>query len=148
MSDPFMEAFQGNFLTAQVLQLPSLVNSRNGHCPFDTKALLQAWVLLFRWCSFSWSQHFSSIVYPPAEICAKQHIRSSEQSRNSTLKWGGGIWNPWVIPWELPSLHSQKGSLKPQPIRCCLFTAMMSSNPLSLTNGVGGCLLGLEWHLR
>lgn len=153
MSDPLMEAFQGNFLTAHVLQLPTLFKSRNCHCPLATKGplagvgpvvlmllILSILTLLLNSLSPCWNMY-------------KTHISSSHQSWNSTTKWGGGICNLWVILWELPVLHSQKRSLSHSPLAAVSslqwFLQILSScgHP-DLTNGVGGCLWRLVWQLR
>lgn len=132
MSDPLMEAFQGNFLTAQVLQLLALLKSRNCHCPLATKGplagvgpavlmmlILSILTLLFNSLSPCWN------MYKTTHKQFTPKLKFHHEMRRRHLQ---SLSNSLGTP--RPSLP--KALTKPQPISCCLFTTMISSNLLFL----------------
>lgn len=132
MSDPLMEAFQGNFPTAQVLQLPALLKSRNCHCPLATKGplagvglvvltmlILSFLTLILNSLSPCWNMYKTTRKQftPKLKFHYKIRRRHLQSLTNS-------------LGTPRPSLS--KALTKPQPISCCLFTTMISSNRLFL----------------
>lgn len=132
MSDSLTEAFQGNFLTAQVLQLPVLLKSRNCHCPLATKGpladvgpvvlimlILSILTLLLNSLSPCWNMYKTT--HKQFTLKLKFHYKMRRRHLQS-------LSNSLGTP--RPSLS--KALTKPQPISCCLFTTLISSTPLFL----------------